>query len=159
MSDSPKYPYCIHCDAPVDRIDYSAKLETFDVKGGTVITYVKVSAYCRECGMELYVPEINDMNKLSRDNAYAAAMKQHRVKGQWIYKERHEHYPSGKPYTARYCGVCGRRDHNEDSDYCGYCGAEMKKEKQDEDDRSDNKIDNEDCLCFLSKMRQSAKYN
>lgn len=47
------------------------------------------------------------------------------VRGEWIYKERHEHYPSGKPYTARYCSVCSRRDHNEDSDYCGYCGANM----------------------------------
>lgn len=54
------------------------------------------------------------------------------AKGEWIYKERHEHYPSGKPYTARYCGVCGRRDHNEDSDYCGYCGADMRKENKDE---------------------------
>lgn len=48
------------------------------------------------------------------------------LRGNWIYKERHEHYPSGEKYTARYCGVCGRRDHNEDSDYCGYCGAELR---------------------------------
>lgn len=50
------------------------------------------------------------------------------VRGDWIYKERHEHYPSGKSYTARYCGVCGKRDHNEDGDFCGYCGADMRKE-------------------------------
>lgn len=67
-----------------------------------------------------------------REAAYDAAMKRDRAKGEWIYKERHEHYPSGKPYTARYCGVCGRRDHNEDSDYCGYCGADMRKEKDEE---------------------------
>lgn len=54
-------------------------------------------------------------------------------RGEWIYKERHEHYPSGKPYTARYCGVCGRRDHNEDSDYCGYCGADMRGGNDNED--------------------------
>lgn len=48
------------------------------------------------------------------------------VRGEWVDKERHEHYPSGKPYTARYCGVCGKRDHNEDGDFCGYCGADMR---------------------------------
>jgi len=55
------------------------------------------------------------------------------AKGEWIYKERHEHYPSGEKYTARYCGVCGRRDHNEDSDYCGYCGADMRGGNDNED--------------------------
>lgn len=53
-------------------------------------------------------------------------------RGNWVDKERHEHYPSGKPYTARYCGVCGKRDHNEDGDFCGYCGADMRKEEDDE---------------------------
>lgn len=67
-----------------------------------------------------------------REAAYDAAMKRDRAKGEWIYKERHEHYPSGKPYTARYCGVCGRRDHNEDSDYCGYCGADMREVANDD---------------------------
>lgn len=71
--------------------------------------------------------------KTTTEEAYAAAMKRDRAKGEWIYKERHEHYPSGKKYTARYCGVCGRRDHNEDSDYCGYCGAEMRKEANDDE--------------------------
>lgn len=70
--NNPKCSYCIQCDAPVDKIDYKAELKTYEVKG-TEITYVEVSAYCHECGMELYVPEINDMNKLSRDKAYAAA--------------------------------------------------------------------------------------
>lgn len=65
-----------------------------------------------------------------REAAYDAAMKRDRAKGEWIYKERHEHYSSGKPYTARYCGVCGRRDHNEDSDYCGYCGADVREEEK-----------------------------
>lgn len=84
----PKCPYCIHCDAFVDRIDYRAKLETFEVKGGTVITCVEVSAYCRECGMELYVPEINDMNVLSRDNAYAAAVS-HEMTAKEFVREHH----------------------------------------------------------------------
>lgn len=53
-------------------------------------------------------------------------------RGNWVDKERHEHYPSGKPYTARYCGVCGKRDHNEDGDFCGYCGADMREEIKDE---------------------------
>lgn len=186
MSDSPKYPYCIHCDAPVDRIDYSAKLETFEVKGGTVITYVKVSAYCRECGMELYVPEINDMNKLSRDNAYAAAMSRNGAKGCLAYRAGHywgedgTDYPDIYVYVNGYCSECGylmcragattihypdelmytdkdwdyRKELIEAEDklleaathrkvgitnFCPNCGAEMKEEKQDENDRSNNK--------------------
>lgn len=84
--------------------------------------------YCFQCSICEAESPLAD----TYEEAYAAAMKRERVKGEWIYKNRHEHYPSGKPYTSRYCGVCGRRDHNEDSDYCGYCGADMRKGKNDE---------------------------
>lgn len=94
--ENPKCPYCIHCDAPADRIDYSAKLKTFEVKGGTVITYVEVSAHCHECGMELYIPEINDINKLSRDNAYATAMKKRDDFDQIYERLRVQHGQGGR---------------------------------------------------------------
>lgn len=126
-----KCPYCIHCDAPVDRIDYSAKLETSEVKGGTVITYVEVSAYCRECGMELYVPEINDMNKLSRDNAYAAAMKRHRAKGKWLSST----IPCENFVCSECGGACWYYDYQQTlgkSRFCPNCGADMREEVNDE---------------------------
>lgn len=46
------------------------------------------------------------------------------VHGRWITKQRHEHYPSGKPYGADYCSVCGKRGSIE-YPYCPNCGAKM----------------------------------
>ena len=128
--DNPKCPYCIHCDAPIEKIDYTAELDTFEARGGTVITYVKVEAFCHWCGTELYVPAVNDMNKLSRDNAYAAAMKQDRARGEWI--ERIDEYPDGNVATVDwYCSVCGEYG-SDDYNYCPNCGAEMRKDGNDE---------------------------
>lgn len=128
-----KCPYCIQCDAPVDNIDYGAKLETFEVRGGTVITYVEVSAFCHYCGNELYVVEVNNMNKLSRDNAYAAAMKRDRAKGEWIEAQE---YLFDNVYTCSACGSefvleAGTPKDNE-YNYCPNCGADMREEEKDE---------------------------
>lgn len=46
------------------------------------------------------------------------------VHGEWIEKQRHEHFPSGKPYIADYCSVCGKRGSAE-YNYCPNCGAKM----------------------------------
>lgn len=55
----------------------------------------------------------------------------------WIEVQRHEHYPSGRPYTDLFCPYCGRKDHNGDGQYCGYCGAkiEMNDDGESCDDR------------------------
>ena len=111
MSENPKCPYC------GEEMKFS-----YGYDG-----YMNGHYWYRCDNCNALAPEAN-----SPEEARAAAMKRERARGEWIYKERHEHYPSGKPYTARYCGVCGRRDHNEDSDYCGYCGADMRKENKDE---------------------------
>ena len=44
--------------------------------------------------------------------------------GQWITKQRNEHYPSGKPYEADYCSVCGKRGSIEYPS-CPWCRAIM----------------------------------
>ena len=47
--------------------------------------------------------------------------------GEWIVVERHEHYPSGKPYEQVQCPFCKRFDNNGDGSFCGYCGARMER--------------------------------
>lgn len=46
------------------------------------------------------------------------------VRGRWVAKIRHEHYPSGKPYEVEYCSVCEQRGSLEFA-YCPNCGAKM----------------------------------
>lgn len=48
-------------------------------------------------------------------------------RGKWETKQRHEHYPSGDPYEADYCSVCGKRGSKEFL-YCPNCGSDMRGE-------------------------------
>lgn len=40
---------------------------------GISFSYVEQTAYCSECGEEVYVPEINDLNVIAREDAYRKA--------------------------------------------------------------------------------------
>lgn len=60
----------------------------------------------------------------SMDNIPAADVRGN-VRGEWVTKQRHEHYPSCKPYEADYCSVCGKRG-NAEYELCPNCGADMR---------------------------------
>lgn len=60
--------YCINCDA---ETEYTVGSERVNIQiRGIGIDYVEFVAHCAVCGEEVYVPEINDLNVLSRSVAY-----------------------------------------------------------------------------------------
>lgn len=63
--------YCINCD---EKTTYTVKCERVEMAvRGISFSYVEHTAYCSVCGEELYVPEINDLNVVSREEAYRKA--------------------------------------------------------------------------------------
>ena len=60
--------YCINCN---DRTKYITKVcdREITVKGIS-FKYVHHSAYCSECGQEVYVPDINDQNAEERTDGF-----------------------------------------------------------------------------------------
>lgn len=65
--------FCMECGRPVE---YSIKSEVIELTiRGVTFSYVELSAYCRECGCNIYVSEINDNNAESREEAYRKAMR------------------------------------------------------------------------------------
>lgn len=63
--------YCIHCD---EKTAYTVKSQREEMTvRGIEFCYVELTAYCSVCGEELYVPEINDLNVMSREEAYRKA--------------------------------------------------------------------------------------
>ena len=60
--------FCIECGC---EVNYTLKsyLEELNVRGIN-FNYVEHSAYCSQCGNEVYVPEINDENVRTRENEY-----------------------------------------------------------------------------------------
>lgn len=64
--------FCIACDEEVEYTVFAERVET--VIRGVKISYVEVAAKCPVCGEEIYVPEINDANVQSREDAYRKAM-------------------------------------------------------------------------------------
>ncbi len=65
--------YCIKCGCERPYSVASSR-EVISVKG-VVFSAVLMSAHCRECGEEVYVPEINDENVKSREAEYRRAAK------------------------------------------------------------------------------------
>ncbi len=65
--------FCIECGC---RVPYSVKVsrETVSVRGIT-FSYAEMTAYCKNCGEILYVPEINDANVQAREDEYRKASK------------------------------------------------------------------------------------
>ena len=63
-----KKAFCSECG---DKVDYTTRkhLDSFEVRGQT-FHYYEVVACCAECGKEVYVPAIHDLNCLVRENIY-----------------------------------------------------------------------------------------
>lgn len=63
--------FCINCDKKVDyRIETCRKKTTVR---GIEFSYVEETAFCAECGEEVYVADVNDFNVASREDAYREA--------------------------------------------------------------------------------------
>lgn len=65
--------FCISCGRR-QRYWVKTNPECLVVRG-VEFNYAKQIAYCVECGVEVYVPEINDANAQNRENAYRTAKK------------------------------------------------------------------------------------
>lgn len=65
--------FCINCG---EKTEYIVKSQRVDMSvRGIEFSYVEHTAYCSVCGEEVYVPEINDLNVASREEAYRKAAK------------------------------------------------------------------------------------
>ena len=63
--------FCIECG---EKVSYSITSDRVEITiRGIKFSYVELSAYCVKCGKEIYVPEVNDMNVVSREEAYRKA--------------------------------------------------------------------------------------
>ena len=71
MPNELKKAYCLNCD---EKRSYKEKTtrEKVTVRGIT-FSYPEHTAYCAECGSEVYVAEINDKNVQEREDAYRKA--------------------------------------------------------------------------------------
>lgn len=72
MEDRP-IAFCTNCDEKKEYVVKAYKRE-ITVKGIT-FSYVHQTAYCSECGEELYCPQINDANVQAKEDAYRKAAK------------------------------------------------------------------------------------
>lgn len=71
--------YCITCNK---KTAYIVKYKQAEMKiRGTAFKYLERTAYCPVCGEDLYVPEINDLNAMSRKESYRKA-----VEKQWQHE-------------------------------------------------------------------------
>lgn len=64
----PAFSYCIECNKEIPySIDvYPSRITVRDI----TFDCDNIHAFCRKCGSEVYVPEINDMNVEIREKAY-----------------------------------------------------------------------------------------
>lgn len=63
--------FCTHCGKDQEYI-VDSRPDTIEIRG-TIVCYSELYAVCRECGEELYVPEISDANIASIEVAYRQA--------------------------------------------------------------------------------------
>lgn len=71
MPNEKKKAYCIHCG---EMREYKLKTSREETTvRGTTFSYLENTAFCTECGEEVYIPEINDMNVQAREDAYRKA--------------------------------------------------------------------------------------
>lgn len=72
MNGTTQTAFCVNCGC---RSKYRiATGETDAEVNGVRFSYVEALAVCEECGGELYVPDINDRNAQSREEAYRKAV-------------------------------------------------------------------------------------
>lgn len=64
--------FCINCGCKNKYMKAAA--EAGSEANGVKFSYVEALALCKECGDELYVPDINDRNVQSREAAYCKAV-------------------------------------------------------------------------------------
>ena len=65
--------FCINCGK---KRPFIVKIDQDDVfVRGITISYQEQTAFCVECGNEVYVPMTNDNNALARERAYRKAKK------------------------------------------------------------------------------------
>ena len=71
MPNELKKAYCLNCD---EKRAYKEKTTREEVTvRGITFSYPEHTAYCAECGSEVYVAEINDKNVQEREDAYRKA--------------------------------------------------------------------------------------
>ena len=71
MPSEMKKAYCINCD---EKQPYKLRTTREEITvRGTTFSYLEHTAYCAECGDEVYVAEVNDMNAQAREDAYRKA--------------------------------------------------------------------------------------
>lgn len=61
--------FCINCGCKQNYI-IKSHMDTLTVRN-IEFSYMEKTAYCSECGKEVYVPEINDYNCEAREIAYS----------------------------------------------------------------------------------------
>jgi hypothetical protein len=66
--------FCIYCRKPVEY-EECLNSDTFFVRG-IKVDYNRVSALCRNCGGEIYIPELHDLNCMNRSEAYQQTIKE-----------------------------------------------------------------------------------
>ena len=60
--------YCINCD---EKVPYGLTARNVIMTAhGITFTYMEYVAYCLQCGDEIYVPDINDINARAREQAW-----------------------------------------------------------------------------------------
>lgn len=72
--------YCIACEK---RTPYAVDHKMVDDEiRGIRFRYAENTAYCKRCGAEVYVPEVNGWNAINRKESYERGKEE----------ENHEHY-------------------------------------------------------------------
>lgn len=71
MSEKRERAFCIE-DGEFQTYAVRAANKTITVRGIS-FTYLHRAAYCDKCGMEIYVPAVNDANAQAREDAYKSA--------------------------------------------------------------------------------------
>ena len=68
----------VYCDNCRKDTEYDIKNEIIDVKtGGMSFSYEAVIAFCKECGSEVSVGEINDLNIIRAYKAQKEKLEKH----------------------------------------------------------------------------------
>lgn len=66
--------YCVNCN---EKTEYEVRPQRINMTvRGVDFSYIKQQAYCKKCGEEVYVPDINDINVSSRKEACRKATNQ-----------------------------------------------------------------------------------
>ena len=123
--ENPKCPYCgeemeMRFRHRPDGTIWKGIVDPREIPYDAVVTYVddNYHYYCRNC-------KVNTPYRSTPEEAFAAAMKRCRAKGEWVYEEENDDWV---------CSVCGHDAYTEGdyrqvrTNFCPDCGADMRKE-------------------------------